>query len=68
MTMNFSAYCYPVTSDFGVRRADDDVWLKIGGFRFYIGQPDGMEGVEEALAARLIEAIEPGTTMPEISA
>ena len=69
MSMDFTGHCCPVTSDFSLQRVDGDVWLRIGGLRFYLsGYPDWMDGVDDALAARLIEAIEPGTTMPEISA
>ena len=67
--MDFMAHCYPKTSDFSLQRIGKDVWLVIGDFRVYLaGIQSWMDRIDDALAARLIEAIEPGTTMPEISA
>lgn len=68
-SMDFIAHCYPKTSDLGLHRIGKDVWLVIGNFRVYVsGIQRWVDRIDDALAARLIEAIEPGTTMPEISA
>lgn len=66
--MNFVTHAHPDTKDFEIRRVDGDKWLKIGQFLFMLSQGYPDCGVDPTLADRLIEAIEPGTTMPEISA
>ena len=67
--MNFTTHAHPDTGDFEIRRVDGDKWLKIGQFMFML-RTDDYPGcrVDPTLADRIIEAIEPFTAMPEVSA